>query len=139
MCAATIEYTPSFRDGPKDQTRNLEIPGSRFACPGMTNQMGPAPSQPPLPSLKTLQVLEALALVAGAAEIKLLDVLIVAQLVGAAVKHHLALLHDVAVTRHRECRARVLFHQQDRDAEIPVDLGDDPEHFLDPQRRQAHR
>ena len=21
---------PSFRDGPKDQTRNLEIPGSRF-------------------------------------------------------------------------------------------------------------
>src|SRR5260370_29606271 len=28
--------TPSFRDGPKDQTRNLEIPGSCFACPGMT-------------------------------------------------------------------------------------------------------
>ena len=27
---------PSFRDGPKDQTRNLEIPGSRFARPGMT-------------------------------------------------------------------------------------------------------
>jgi len=24
---------PSFRDGPKDQTRNLEIPGSRFARP----------------------------------------------------------------------------------------------------------
>jgi hypothetical protein len=23
----------SFRDGPKDQTRNLEIPGSRFARP----------------------------------------------------------------------------------------------------------
>jgi len=28
--------TPSFRDGPKDQTRNLEIPGSRCARPGMT-------------------------------------------------------------------------------------------------------
>jgi hypothetical protein len=27
---------PSFRDGPKDQTRNLEIPGSRFPRPGMT-------------------------------------------------------------------------------------------------------
>ena len=27
---------PSFRDGPKDQTRNLEIPGSRYARPGMT-------------------------------------------------------------------------------------------------------
>jgi hypothetical protein len=28
---------PSFRDGPKDQTRNLEIPGSRQeARPGMT-------------------------------------------------------------------------------------------------------
>ena len=26
----------SFRDGPKDQTRNLEIPGSCFARPGMT-------------------------------------------------------------------------------------------------------
>ena len=26
----------SFRDGPKDQARNFEIPGSRFARPGMT-------------------------------------------------------------------------------------------------------
>jgi hypothetical protein len=26
----------SFRDGPKDQTRNLEIPDSRFARSGMT-------------------------------------------------------------------------------------------------------
>jgi len=34
---ATYEW--SFRDGPKDQTRNLEIPGSRFACPGMTNSI----------------------------------------------------------------------------------------------------
>jgi hypothetical protein len=25
--------TPSFRDGPKDQTRNLEIPGSRCRAP----------------------------------------------------------------------------------------------------------
>jgi putative endonuclease len=32
----TSEFTSSFRDGPKDQTRNLEIPGSRFAPPGMT-------------------------------------------------------------------------------------------------------
>jgi hypothetical protein len=24
--------TPSFRDGPKDQTRNLEIPGSHLRC-----------------------------------------------------------------------------------------------------------
>ncbi len=36
----------SFRDGPKDQTTgahcapgNLEIPGSRFACPGMTGEI----------------------------------------------------------------------------------------------------
>ena len=27
---------PSFRDGPKDQTRNLEIPGSHFVRPRMT-------------------------------------------------------------------------------------------------------
>jgi hypothetical protein len=41
-------------------------------------------SQPPLPSLEAFQVLETLARIAGAAEIKLLDVLIVAQLVGAS-------------------------------------------------------
>src|SRR5579872_6067086 len=29
---------PSFRDGPKDQARNLEIPGSSFARPGMTRR-----------------------------------------------------------------------------------------------------
>src|SRR5947199_9097456 len=28
----------SFRDGPKDQTRNLEIPGWCYARPGMTSQ-----------------------------------------------------------------------------------------------------
>jgi 4-amino-4-deoxy-L-arabinose transferase-like glycosyltransferase len=32
-------YGWSFRDGPKDQTRNLEIPGSCFACPGMTSSI----------------------------------------------------------------------------------------------------
>jgi hypothetical protein len=36
MIASSI-FT-SFRDGPKDQTRNLEIPGSRFASPGMTGE-----------------------------------------------------------------------------------------------------
>jgi hypothetical protein len=30
------DASASFRDGPMDQTRNLEIPGSRFARPGMT-------------------------------------------------------------------------------------------------------
>jgi putative endonuclease len=33
-------YGSSFRDGPKDQTRNLEIPGSRRARPGMTVRWG---------------------------------------------------------------------------------------------------
>src|SRR2546421_11317415 len=46
-------------------------------------------SQPPLPPFKTLQILKTLALVAGAAEVELLDVLVVAQLIGAAVEHHL--------------------------------------------------
>jgi hypothetical protein len=36
MVWRTVIRETSFRDGPKDQTRNLEIPGSRFACPGMT-------------------------------------------------------------------------------------------------------
>src|SRR5260370_22406481 len=94
--------------------------------------------EPPLPSFKTLQIFKALALVTGAAEVELLDVLIVAQLFRAAVEHYLALLHDVAMACHRERGARVLFHEQDRDPEIPVDLADDPEHFLDQERRQAH-
>ncbi len=32
----TTIKAPSFRDGPKDQTRNLEIPDRRFASSGMT-------------------------------------------------------------------------------------------------------
>src|SRR5260370_26568558 len=94
------------------------------------------PSQPPLPSLEAFQILETLALVAGAAEVEFLDVLIVAQLVGAAVEHHLALLHDVAVARARKRGARVLFHQEDGDTEVSADLLLDREHFLDQQRRQ---
>ncbi|HTF78993.1 MAG TPA: hypothetical protein VK620_32575 [Bradyrhizobium sp.] len=27
-CVALLDQEPSFRDGPQDQTRNLEIPGS---------------------------------------------------------------------------------------------------------------
>src|SRR5262245_54110767 len=52
-------------------------------------------SQPPFAPLEALQVLETLALVAGAAEIEFLDVLIVAEFGGRAVEHHLALLHDI--------------------------------------------
>jgi hypothetical protein len=38
--AAQTNPPPSFRDGPKDQTRNLEIPGSMLAHrPGMTEQV----------------------------------------------------------------------------------------------------
>jgi hypothetical protein len=36
MNSSLVVLAPSFRDGPKDQTRNHEIPGSRFARPGMT-------------------------------------------------------------------------------------------------------
>src|SRR5205085_6179982 len=39
--------------------------------------------QPPLPALETFQVFKTLALVAGAAEVEFLDVLVVAQFVGA--------------------------------------------------------
>jgi hypothetical protein len=34
--STALGLSTSFRDGPKDQTRNLEIPGSRFPRPGMT-------------------------------------------------------------------------------------------------------
>jgi hypothetical protein len=38
---------PSFRDGPKDQTRNLEIPGSMLTHrPGMTVERYHALNQP---------------------------------------------------------------------------------------------
>jgi hypothetical protein len=37
---------PSFRDGPKDQTRNLEIPGSMLTHrPGMTTLLSPIPGE----------------------------------------------------------------------------------------------
>src|ERR1700730_4508378 len=81
-------------------------------------------SQPPLPSLEALQILETLALVARAAEVEFLDVFVVAQLGGRAVEHHLALFHDVAVACDRKGGARVLLHQQDGDAEVAVDLLD---------------
>src|SRR6185437_4547485 len=98
-----------------------------------------ANSQPALAALEALQILKTLALVAGAAEVEFLDVLVVAQFIGRAVEHHLALLHDVTVARHRQCRARVLLDQEDGDAEVAVDLADDSENFLDQQRRQTHR
>src|SRR4051794_14750062 len=54
-------------------------------------------SQPTFAPLEALQVLEALALVARAAEIEFLDVFIITKFIGAAVEHHLALFHDIAV------------------------------------------
>src|SRR4051812_44727358 len=114
--------------GIHNHDQGLWIPGPRQrARPGMTS--GRASSQPPLPALETLQVLETLALIAGAAEIEFLDVLIVAQLVGAAVEHDLPLFHDVAVACHRQRGAGVLLDQQDGDAEVAVDLADDGKHL----------
>jgi hypothetical protein len=37
---APVVIAPSFRGASKRRTRNLEIPGSRFACPGMTERVG---------------------------------------------------------------------------------------------------
>src|SRR5262245_52540169 len=34
----TPDFHTSFRDGPTDQTRNLEIPGSRWRVPRMTRE-----------------------------------------------------------------------------------------------------
>src|SRR6185437_1030047 len=39
MTFPPIQFSPSFRDGAKHQTRNLEIPGSHFVRPGMTSQL----------------------------------------------------------------------------------------------------
>ena len=36
---------PSFRDGPKDQTRNLEIPGPRYRAPRNDRVFIYAPSE----------------------------------------------------------------------------------------------
>src|SRR4051794_32781385 len=42
--AKPIRCATSFRDGPKGQTRNFEIPGSCFARPGMT-EVTPQPEE----------------------------------------------------------------------------------------------
>src|SRR4029077_7322360 len=68
--------------------------------------------QPALASTKALEILEALALLAGAAEVEFLDILVVAQFVGGSVEHDLALVHDVAVARDRQRSAGVLLDQQ---------------------------
>src|SRR5262249_57606753 len=81
-------------------------------------QTGPSESQPALAAAEASQVLEALALLAGAAEVEFLDVLVVAQRLRGSVEHDLALLHDVAVTGDRQRRAGILLDQQHRDAEI---------------------
>src|SRR4051794_18556505 len=96
-------------------------------------------SKPALAPLEALEVLEALALVAGAAEIEFLDVLVVAQFVRGAVEHDLALLHDVAVACHRKRGAGVLLDEKNGDAEVTVDFVDDRENLFHQQRRQAHR
>src|ERR1700676_3038065 len=57
--------------------------------------------QPPLPPLKTLQILKTPALAAGAAEVEFLDALVAAQFASRAVEHHFALLHDIAVACDR--------------------------------------
>src|SRR5581483_3520382 len=82
----------SFRGGPAGP--NPESRGSpmrsahlRFALRAPRNDGALCYSQPSLAPLEAFQILEALALVAGAAEIELLDVLIVAQLVRGAVEH----------------------------------------------------
>src|SRR5260370_40233528 len=93
--------------------------------------------EPPLPSFKTLQIFKALALVAGAAEVELLDVLIVAQLFRAAVEHYLALLHDVAMACHPERGPPVLFHRPRRYPELPVVLAGGPGPYRGPQQRRA--
>src|SRR3954466_7122981 len=95
--------------------------------------------QPPLPSLEAFQIFKALALIAGAAQVKLLDVFVVAQLGSRAIEHHLALLHDVAVTGGRQGGARVLLDQKNGDTEIVVDLFDDRENLLDQKGGQSHR
>src|SRR6266700_7965179 len=71
-------------------------------------------SKPALAAPIALEVLEAAALTAGAAEVEFLDVLVVAQLVRRSVQHDLALVHDVAVARDGQRRPGVLLHQQDR-------------------------
>src|SRR5581483_715546 len=127
--------------GPNPESRGSPMRSAhlRFALRAPRNDGALCYSQPSLAPLEAFQILEALALVAGAAEIELLDVLIVAQLVRGAVEHDLALINDVAMACDRQRGARVLLDQQDGDAEVAIDLLDDREHLLHQERRQAHR
>src|SRR6516164_7057260 len=84
------------------ETSNPEARVSLLAHERAPGRQRVSCSQPSLPPLEAFEVLETLALVAGAAAVEFLHVLIVAQLVGRAVEHDLALFHDVAVACDRE-------------------------------------
>src|SRR5436305_10079426 len=110
MAASFRGGSEASEPGIHNHDRWLWIPGPRQrARPGMT--VDRVSSKPPLPAFEAFQVFKTLALVAGAAEVEFLDVLVVAQFVGAAVEHRLASFHDVAVAGHRQCGARVLLDQ----------------------------
>ncbi len=73
--------------------------------------------KPTLASFEALEVLEALALISSAAKIEFLDVFVVAQFIGGAVEHDLALFHDVAMAGDGQRSAGVLLDKQNRHAQ----------------------
>src|SRR5262245_12753039 len=87
-------------------------------------------SQPALASPERLEILEALAGVAAAPEVELLDILVGAERPTRAIEHDSALLHDVTVVGHLQGHVRILLNQQHGDAELAVEALDDREHLL---------
>ena len=73
------------------------------------------------------------------AQVKLFDVLIVAQGLSAAVEHDPAILQDVPIVGNPQSHCRVLFGKEKTDAFLLVETSYNIEDFRDQLRRQAHR
>src|SRR5919202_3079390 len=74
----------------------------------------------------------------GLAEIRLANLLVLAQRLRVVVERNPPGFHDVAAVRDVERHERVLLDEKDRGA-LLVDLLDDLEDLLDEDRREAHR
>src|SRR5712692_3767869 len=94
---------------------------------------------PPPAAAILLDLAVAASLPALASEVELRNVGVTAQLLGRAVEHDLAVLHDVGVIGNLQCDRGALFDDQDGDAQFAVNLDQSLEQVAHHDRRQSER